>query len=247
MIGARVLALFKRGSSGYDHEDLPSSTPGVCQAGAFHSTDASVLAWSRNRLARWQNLEEKERERLEAEIRGDDDARCQELAAAKFWKLLTSRIDDVDPFGQRLLFHLPRSPMTAYRWGAIGAPSTLDALRDALHDKELLLRAHGHSHALDFLYGYLFEYEKMVASLGPGPRENDDHLRLLSRLLLDLRRDGGDDRDRIEILDEMAVLLGGLLETADTGGDEAGEVRAWARDATDAASRVRHNREKPRL
>ena len=110
LIGHRVLELFERGGSGYDHVDLPLSSPGICQAGQFHSTQPATLAWKANALVRVKDPTPDQRA-ANGSSTGSAPSDDASAAAARYWQMLTARVDDVTPFGQRLLFHLPRSPI----------------------------------------------------------------------------------------------------------------------------------------
>lgn len=140
----------------------------------------------------------------------------QAVAAAKFWNLLIAPIERVSPFGQRLLFHLPRSPMGAWKWGLVGGPVDLDELRSALFDSSPLLNSERRLHARDVLYSYLSDYAAATASLGPPSHENSGHLIELAHLLCEIRSSSTVADDPRKVIPKMASMLADLLD-ADGG------------------------------
>lgn len=144
----------------------------------------------------------------------------QSSAAQKYWGLLTSRIEQVSPFGQRLLFHLPCSPMAAYKWGLVGAPRDLGEFRAALLNRKTALGAEIGFHARDVFFNYLSDYGRTTESLGPQPSdpENQAHLVELAKLVSDihLRSTPTDDpSQQIPVLADMLLRLLNAAEVAD--------------------------------
>ncbi len=195
-------------------------------AGEAHSTEAQVYLWVGNCLRPIYQLDD-DRIELAAElIRQIKRTKEPEQApaAVRFWQMLTSRIDDVSPFGQRLLFHLPRSPMSAYRWGMIGAPCTLPELREAILDSRRV-------HALDVLYSYVADYQRTTASLGPSPAENASHLVELAKIILDIKANGSLADSEQSQLHSIAKMLSGLFLDSDFKVyAEAKSLSDWAND-----------------
>jgi hypothetical protein len=222
-VGDAVLNVCTRGA-----KSAPVGNHNNCVnlAGEAHSTDTQVYLWVGNCLRPTYQLDDGRIELTAELIREIKHAKEQEQkpAAAKFWQMLTSRIDDVSPFGQRLLFHLPRSPISAFRWGMIGGPCTLPKLREAILDSRRV-------DALDFLYSYVADYKRTIASLGPSQAENASHLVELAKIILDIKASGSLADSEQSQLHSIAKMLSGLFLDADFKVyAEAKSLSDWAND-----------------
>lgn len=178
LIGERVLMIFKRGGDGYDHENFPGSSPGLCRIGRFHSGDFVPLIWSRNCLLLLGQLRQGEVDELLRllQTRKREPAQTGK-AASTLWRMLTCPLGDLDAFGHRVLLTLFRSPMTAVTWELAGSPASFSDLANALTVPS--------EWVYSFLYDYLAWFEKTSQILGPPEGEDETHLLELSDLLVE--------------------------------------------------------------